>query len=231
MDLLLTRTPEDSAAFAARLEAACPGRYTPLIAPLLRIVPMGEAPDLAGVHGLIFTSRRGVARFGSLCARRDLPALCVGPATTEAARALGLDAEMGGADAAHLFAHITALPPRAGVWLHLHGAERVRPLAEDLSAAGHKARGAVLYRQETRAADPRIIARLAEKTPLLVPLFSPRAAKRFAALLDQHPICAPLDIIAISEATAAPIARHARRISVAQTPDAKAMLAACGAFE
>ena len=62
----------------------------PLIWPLTRIAPTTTALKLPfATDALLFTSANGVRALAALTPRRDLPALCVGPATAAAARQAG----------------------------------------------------------------------------------------------------------------------------------------------
>ena len=96
--LLLTRPRAQSQAFAAALEARLPGRFRPVIAPLIEIAPVPGALDLAGLQGLIFTSANGVEQFAARTADRSLPAFCVGEMTAAAARGAGFAARSADGD-------------------------------------------------------------------------------------------------------------------------------------
>ena len=63
--LLLTRPRAQSQAFAEVLAARLPGRFRPVISPLLEIVPLPAPLDLDGLQGLIFTSANGVEQFAA----------------------------------------------------------------------------------------------------------------------------------------------------------------------
>ena len=76
--LLLTRPRAQSEAFAEALAERLPGRFRPVISPLLEIVPLPAPLDLADVQGLIFTSANGVEQFAARTPDRSLPAWCVG---------------------------------------------------------------------------------------------------------------------------------------------------------
>jgi uroporphyrinogen-III synthase len=87
MQILLTRPLEDSRALAEKLESE---GISPLIWPLTRIVPTVMVLKLPfTTDALLFTSANGVRALAALVERRDLPALCVGKATAQAARKAG----------------------------------------------------------------------------------------------------------------------------------------------
>lgn len=96
--LLLTRPEPASRRFAA--EAAYLGLQT-IISPVLRILPVAHegGARLAQARGLVFTSVHAVPAAG---AGRGRPAICVGPATAQAARAAGFDVTEGPGDAARM---------------------------------------------------------------------------------------------------------------------------------
>ena len=94
--LLLTRPRAQSEAFAAVLAAELPGRFRPVVSPILEIVPLPAPLDLDGLQGLIFTSANGVEQFAARSPDRSLPAWCVGEMTAAAARRAGLRGALGG---------------------------------------------------------------------------------------------------------------------------------------
>ena len=224
--LLLTRPRAQADRFAAQLRARWPG--LPItIAPLIEIALLPPPPDLAdAAAGLIFTSKNGVAGFAAGCARRDLPAWCVGPRTAQAAQAAGFDdLHVAGGDARALLALLLNAPPR-GPLLHLRGQHAARAIADDLRAAGIAAAETIVYDQRARPLDPAARALLARPGAVIAPLFSPRSARLLADALATPPLRARLHLVAISAAAAAPLrSAHAETLKIAATPDAGAMLA------
>lgn len=182
--LLLTRPRAQSEAFAAVLAAELPGRFRTLVAPLIEIVPVAEAPlDLSGLQGLLFTSSNGVEAFAARTADRSLPALCVGDMTAAAARAAGFaDAASADGDVAAIAAlAAAAYRPGAGAFLHVRGRHAAGDLTGRLAAAGIPARAAELYDQRTVDLAPAAASALAAGAVEVVALFSPRSARIFAA--------------------------------------------------
>ena len=227
--LLLTRPAAQSAEFAAALDAALPGRFRAVIAPMIEIVALPGAVDLAGVGGLLFTSANGVAQFAEKVARRDLPAYCVGAMTAAAARAAGFEAASAGGDVEALAALETARLPRdAGALMHVRGRHAAGDLAGRLAAAGFEVRAAEIYDQRPRAPGAEALALLRAGSVEAVAVFSPRSARIFAAAArDGGWTLAGTTAVALSAAADAGLgdAGFARRI-LAAAPTREGMIAA-----
>lgn len=179
--LLLTRPREQSEAFAAALDEALPGRFDPVIAPLLEIVPIAARIDLAAGQALVFTSSNGVARFAALVADRALPAFCVGDMTARAARAAGFVALSADGDVEALAALIVARhQPGGGDVLHVRGRHAAGDLVGRLCAAGVPARGIALYDQVPARIDGVAGALLGSGAIAVLTAFSPRSAAGLA---------------------------------------------------
>ena len=87
MSVLLTRPERDSREIAAELAAH---GVASVIWPLTRIERVARRVSLPDeAEALLFTSGNGVRAFAEACARRDLPALCVGARTAALAREAG----------------------------------------------------------------------------------------------------------------------------------------------
>jgi uroporphyrinogen-III synthase len=179
--LLLTRPRPQSLAFAAALEAALPGRFRPVIAPLLAIAPTLAEVDLGGIQGLIFTSANGVDQFAARCDERGLPAFCVGDMTAAAARAEGFSARSADGDVEALAALVAAANrPSGGAFLHVRGRHAAGDLVGRLAAAGVPALAVALYDQTRLPIGGEARALLAAGRADVLALFSPRTARLFA---------------------------------------------------
>lgn len=179
--LLLTRPQAQSEAFAAALEAALPGRFRAVIAPVLRIAPVDAAIDLAGAQALLFTSANGVAVFAARSPARDLPAWCVGAMTAAAARAAGFAALSADGDVAGLAALARReARPGAGELVHVRGRHAAGDLTGRLAAAGVPARALELYDQAPVEIGAAARALLARGGIEVLTAFSPRSAALFA---------------------------------------------------
>jgi uroporphyrinogen-III synthase len=220
--VLLTRPRDASERFAAALRAQL-GPVAVVIVPLMKIVPTGVIPDLAGVATLIFTSAAGVEVFAGLSARRDLPAWCVGARTADAAQAIGLFAHSAGGDADALVAQIIAAQPQ-GRLVHLCGVHSRGAVAERLTAAGLPCAAQAIYDQTALGPNDDLTTALAHSGPVFVPLFSPRSAALFASAAGSGGDIIP---VALSDAVRAALPPDlAARALVADSPDAPAMIRA-----
>lgn len=205
--LLLTRPEPASRRFAAGL--AHPDLPV-VIAPVLRIVAVAhDTGRLARARGLVFTSAHAVPAAG---AGRGRPAICVGPATAEAARAAGFDVTEGPGDAARM------MPLLAGLgdgWLHPHGAHVAKVLPVP---------GLVVYDQLPQALTEAAMRLLSGSAPVVMPLFSPRSAQLLSARVRDAR--APLWLAPISAAARARWDGPAARIQIAEHPDAEGVIRA-----
>lgn len=226
MRVLLTRPLEDSRAVAGAL---APDGIACLIWPLTRIVPVADALEIPpGTGGLLFTSANGVRAFAALAPRRDLPALCVGEASAEAARRAGFaDVRTAGGDAQAL----ARLAEASGIgrFLHPRGRHAAGDLAGGLAGSGRQVAEAVLYEAvEAGPAPATIAAALARGAVGMVTAWSPRAAAILARRLPGLGAeLAATDLLAISAGAARHLAGAGfHRSLVAARPDGRSMLAA-----
>ena len=183
MRLLLTRPEADADLPARRLRAA---GHQVLVEPMMDIVfTEPQAPDLAGVQGLVFTSANGVRAFCRQTGDRTRAVYAVGPATAAAARDAGFsEVRQADGDVAALAECIAArADPSAGALLHVAGSHVAGDLAGRLAASGFTLARAVLY--EARAREVLSTAARAALREGLggVLFFSPRTARLFTALL------------------------------------------------
>ncbi|HUF88316.1 MAG TPA: uroporphyrinogen-III synthase [Thermohalobaculum sp.] len=226
MRVLLTRPLEDSRAVAGAL---APDGIACLIWPLTRIVPVAVALEIPpGTGGLLFTSANGVRAFAALAPRRDLPALCVGEASAEAARRAGFGDVRSAAGDARALARL-AEASGIGRFLHPRGRHATGDLAGWLAGSGRPVAEAVLYEAvETGPAPAPIEAALARGAVGMVTAWSPRAAAILARRLpDLGAELAATDLLAISAGAARPLAGAGfRRSLIAARPDGRSMLAA-----
>ncbi len=231
-NLLLTRPQAQAQAFADVLEQHLPGRFTPVIAPLMRIVPGAEAPDLRGAGALAFTSANGVAQFAARSFERGLPAYCVGDMTAAAARQAGLTARSAGGDVAALAALVARThPPTAGAVVHVRGRHAAGDLVARLERAGLPARAAELYDQVPCPPPEAAVALLAKGGIAVLAVFSPRSAALFAEAARRAgwPLGATT-VLALSPAADAALgALPFGRRRIAEAPTRAAMLDALAA--
>ncbi|MDF1857022.1 uroporphyrinogen-III synthase [Pseudooceanicola sp.] len=217
--ILLTRPAPDAARFADALRARL-GEVRIVTSPVMQIDPVGALPDMAAIDGLIFTSRNAVRAYADLHGPAR-PCYCVGAATADLARDLGLEARAAEGDAASLLEMILRDRPE-GRWLHPHGVHLRRNLADELTSAGIPTRGQVVYHQAAQTLNAAARACLTGSDALVLPVFSPRSAQ---LLTGGETITARLYIVAMSQAVAEAISPLPRTICViAAHPDADSML-------
>jgi uroporphyrinogen-III synthase len=225
--VLLTRPIAEAQAFAMALTRRFGPRVQPVLAPLMATDHLMPALPPGPFAGVIFTSAAAVEAALRLAADLPKDAWCVGRKTADRATAAGFRARSADGDADALVAAILADPPK-GKLLHLRGEDVRGEVAERLNSAGSETVSATLYRQTAQPLSPEGAAVLVTAGPVILPLFSPRSAALFRAVLpvDSH---ATLGLVAMSGAVAdaaRPIPHHVM-ITAAQ-PTAKAMLDACG---
>ncbi|WP_306153154.1 uroporphyrinogen-III synthase [Roseovarius sp. MMSF_3281] len=221
--ILITRPEPAGSEFAAALRTKLGKKCTVCTSPLMQIEVCANLPDLSNVGTLIFTSRNGVEAFAKLADRRDIPAYAVGPATGDAARAIGLSVTEGEGDAERLIPQVIAdLPPRP--CLHIRGEHVAAPLAKILSGAGIDTDEAILYHQRPVPLTPEAHRILEREENVILPLFSPRSARLLFAQAHHANWRARLTIVAISQAAGNQVPeRYLDGVVVAKAPNAEAM--------
>ncbi len=229
--LLLTRPRSQSEAFAAELGARLPGRFHPVIAPLIEVTPLPGVPDLSGLQGLLFTSANGVAQLAARSPERGLPAWCVGEMTAAAARAAGFAARSADGDMTALVALVArAHRPGGGAFLHLRGRHAAGDLVAALTAKGVPARAAEIYDQRPCPVVPEVRSLLARGDVEVLAFFSPRTARLFAEGAADWTL-ADATVVSLSPAADSALAGvgvgHRR---IAAQPTREGMLAALAAL-
>ena len=229
LTLLLTRPEAQSRDFAKALDAALPGRFDCVIAPLLRIAPAPGELDLDGAQGILFTSANGVAQFAARSADRALPAWCVGAMTAEAASRAGFSARSADGDVRAL-AELVAdrCDPARGPLVHVRGRHAAGDLAGALAARGLTVRAAEIYDQTPCPIAPDAAARLEEGAIDAVAIFSPRSAAAFSAEARERAWdLSPVTTVSISAAADAALrGSQPGARTVARRPDREGMIAA-----
>jgi uroporphyrinogen-III synthase len=225
--VLLTRPIAEARAFAATLTRRFGPGVQPILAPLMATDHLLPALPPGPFAAVIFTSAAAVE--AALRMGVDLPkdAWCVGRKTADRAAAAGFDARSADGDADALVAAILADPP-PGRLLHLRGQEVRGDVAERLNSAGIETVSVVVYRQTAHPLSPEGHALLVTAGPVILPLFSPRSAVLFRAVMPMDSR-ASLLLVAMSDTvadSARPIPHHV--MITAAEPTAKAMLDACG---
>jgi uroporphyrinogen-III synthase len=183
--------------------------------PLFEVEPVRwEMPDVAKFDGLLLTSANAVRHGGAGLKRlTHVPVYAVGKATADAARDGGFTVAStgsGGVDA------LLDSVETGRKLLHLCGEHRVGP-----ANGRHEIASAIVYRSnEVAATDVRIAAHC------VAAIHSPRAGRRFAALIDEAGVDrGTIAVAAISDAAADAAGDGWTAMEVAATPTDDALLA------
>ena len=227
MHIIVTRPVADAATLTARLEAL---GHTVTVVPLLRIVAREgvEIPDL-DYQLAVATSANGIRSLIANDRLKSLRMLTVGPQSLAAAHLAGFTrAEAQGGDVDGLTAFISAnFKPDAGPVLYLSGAETSGGLQASLQNLGFTVDRLTLYDAvpaETLGAVAQAIKIGAADGVLL---YSPRTARQWAALVQQHGLeaqAARLTHFCLSASVAASLPEDWPR-AIANSPHDAAMLA------
>ena len=218
--LILTRPEPQSRGFLAELEDRLGCSVPAIVSPILKIVELGESPDLDAFQTLIFTSGNGVKRVADDLKGRNV--VTVGQQTARYAEMAGATATCLGDTVEDFLANAAFIKSPA---LHVRGVHSRGDLANRLSAQGTDVIEFVAYDQvEQPISDEARRALLAGTA--IAPIFSPRSAR----LLSEYECHPSTRILAISAATAQEWAGQGL-LEVAVRPDRQAMLdLVAGAF-
>lgn len=222
--ILLTRPAARSESFARALRDRFGDDLNIVIAPVMRIEScVGDAPFPDG-HAAVFTSVSAVAAMRDHMPATATGAFCVGPATTQAARDAGWDAICAGQDADALVARLLRDRP-ARPLIHLHGEHARGRIAARLSAANVRCEERIIYRQIEEPLTVSAQNLLKTASPVIIPLFSPRSAALLLARLPGQTGTLWLATLSVAVTQAWGTGPQAR-LTQAETPDLKGMLAA-----
>jgi uroporphyrinogen-III synthase len=181
--VLITRPEAQARKFAELL----PTSWHPVIAPLVRIVPTGEIPDLSGVSGLLATSANGISSVADHLKGSGLPVWCVGQQTAKAAQKLGLETFEASGNAKSLNRMIQKQKP-TGRLLYLSGRHKAFNLTTRLVRAGFDVSEVEVYDQQPLRLTSKVREQLQDGLVDVVTLFSPRTAEIFARETEGYPL-------------------------------------------
>lgn len=219
--LLLTRPQLAAERFLRDVEEALGARVPAIISPVMRIEPVGELPEAAATTGYIFTSSNAVEIMAGAGALASRDVRTVGERTAAAARDAGAEALCLG-ETVDAFIDSAQLIDWPGRWQHLRGVHTRGNLTDSLRDLGARVDEVLLYDQVAQPLSRAAQQALAANSPIILPLFSPRTAKLAATAFGQS---APVDVIAISQATAQAWPEPSG-VEVVDAPTAAAMCAA-----
>lgn len=215
--ILLTR-PKAASARTVKALAPMLDDARIIISPLFETEFLPPPTDLTPYEGLIFTSENAVRAMGRQAA--GCKAWCVGPRTASVAAEAGMCAINGGGTAEMLFK--TVREAARGPLMFLRGEEVAVDLADQLNLAGIETVSAIVYRMDLRPLSDVARAAIADGDPIVVPVFSPLAARALGMQMDRPD--APLHLVAISESAAkAWTGPSPLTVSISRTPDLEGM--------
>jgi uroporphyrinogen-III synthase len=220
--VLVTRPQPGATETARRLAAR---GYTPIIAPVLTIVPRTLRLP-AAAQAILATSANAVQP-----GLPDLPFLAVGDATAARARDAGpTKVRSAGRDAAALATLACAICDPAGLpLLLLSGAGQGQTLAKALRSAGFRVHRRIAYAAHPIPALPEAAFAALRAGPMHALFFSPETARVFVSLVFRAAAADAVKMataLAISEATRTALAPLPwQHIHVASTPNQDALLA------
>ena len=191
--VLITRPKDDANRLAQELRALVPG-INVLIAPVLEIVPCAPKLMAEQYSAVILTSRHAAQATAE--AFPKLTAYCVGDATAQAVRALGVTAVSVAGSADDLISHLAGKSLSRAI--HLHGKHTRGDVARRLTASGIETHEAVVYDQRARTWTSEERDSVAQAQSLVVPLYSPRSAQILSKRLEIY--TGPLTLVAMSQA-------------------------------
>jgi uroporphyrinogen-III synthase len=229
--ILLTRPLAQSRRFAGVLAGITD--LPVVISPLTETRFLDATPPPGGFSAIILTSESGARAAGRMRAALPLRAWCVGDHTAKVASDQGFAARSAKGDAAALIALIAQEGER-GPLLHLRGADTRGEIAKTLTNRGIVTQELTVYAQAEQPLTAEAQAVLQGGAAVIVPLFSPLSARRFARQAGPRP---GLWIAALSPAVAQELAGLAPvGLEIADQPDGAGMVlaverllaAACG---
>lgn len=221
--VLLTRPRAQAEAFARQLTLRFGGRVRPIVAPLMAPEYLSPPIPPGPFSAVIFTSAHGVE--GALRLGVSLPRLayCVGRSTAAAATAAGLEARSADGDATDLVTLIRQAEQN-GRLLYIRGVDTSGDIAKALNLLGIQTVSLQVYLQKAIPFEGESLDLLRQRTPVILPLFSPRSARIFRDAMPPDS-AAGLRLAAISPAVAKAAADipHSALVT-ARHPDADGML-------
>jgi uroporphyrinogen-III synthase len=231
MRVLVTRPQPDQEPFVGMLRAA---GFEPVVCPVLEIRPQAvAATDWTGLQAVLITSANGARALAAATNMRDLRLVCVGPASADAARALGFrDVLAASGEGTRSLADlcVAQLRPDGGPLLHGSGQDVAGDLVAQLRLRGFDARRLVLYRAVWAEAlsDGGGVA-LRGQDPGIATFFSVRSVEGFWRLVAKMGLETPASrwrAACLSQAVAGTARARFGRVGVAAEPSLGAMLEA-----
>lgn len=219
--ILLTRPLAQSQRFAAEIGGA-------LISPLMATEFLAPMIPAQTYGALILTSETGAEAARRISASGvPLPTLafCVGNRTAAAAQAAGFNSISAEGDAEDLLTLILQDSSKERL-LFIRATDSAGNLQERLVSAGIDCVSAVAYRQKPMPVTHDATVLLQQKTPVILPIFSPRSAHLLTQELHRIAATAPILLVALSPAVANAFAWPTAQTQIATHPNSAAMIKA-----
>ena len=221
--LLMTRPIVAAERFVSALPERVLAKWEPVFSPLMDIQPLHPTHVNDGFSGVVFSSANAVPHALRIGVTNNVPAYCVGPATTQAAENAGWNAKCAGQDANALISGVLG-GSVAGPLMHVRGKHTRGDIAQRLTQGGIPCDEVIAYDQTLLPLTEEAMGILSSGTPTIAPIFSPRTARHF---VGQAPERAKIHLVALSPSVAEPLNQlRFSDILVAERPNAEAMIAA-----
>jgi uroporphyrinogen-III synthase len=215
--VLILRPEPGNTATAEKVRAL---GFDAICLPLFEVRPVAWAcPDPHAFDGVLITSANTLRHAGSQIEKlTHLRAYAVGPATAEAAKAVGFSRiETGPSNVAALLKLIAASDGKHH-FLHLGRGEHIPSRYEQITLSPLK-----IY--EMTPVDVNLAGLHSAPLPVIALLHSPQAGARFSSLIGAAPeLRSRITLLAISEAAATIAGNGWRRVAIAPEPRDEAML-------
>ncbi len=219
--LLMIRPENPARNFVRALETQLGRPVATLYSPLIGIEPLATNLDLTDITLLLFTSVNGVEQFARKTKTRNIPAICVGTTTQQAALKAGLVATDAGGTAQLLLAQ--AIARKQEKFLYICGEQTSFDLLTALRAENIITRAEILYRQ-SRLPLSKPASSLLKNSPAIIPIFSANGAKTLLKAIADKEIY-KLTLLCISPTVTETCTRATiGTVHTARSPNRKGMI-------
>ncbi len=225
--LLLTRPRHESETFGRLCVSRLQRQIRQVVSPVFEIEPIDMHIELDRFPTLIFTSANAARILSTRHNVNGRTAVCVGDKTAATAAMLGMKSISANGSADELVDLLKSIKPEAPL-LHVRGLQARGHVAGRLSAAGIETHEAIAYRQSAKRLNEAASALITGSSAVLIPVFSPRSAKILSRQVPEQ--TAPLHLIAMSKAVSEAWTARRDSVTIAQRPDAAAMMDAVASF-
>jgi len=225
--LLLTRPRRESEKFYLLCSPRMPSLPELVISPAFEVEPINVDIELDKYSTLIFTSANAVRILADTYELHERVAICVGDKTAATAAMRGMRAISADGTAEDLIQLITDIRPNPPL-LHVRGERARGDIDIRLTEAGLTTEVAIVYSQSAKPLSGAARTALAGDTAIVLPVFSPRSAELICRQIPDQ--AAPLHVVAMSDAVEAAWTAPRASMTVATTPDARAMAEAVASF-